>query len=157
VTFSAPAEGASATFPDGNSAQTDASGNASVSVSANGVEGSYSVTAAGGGLGASFNLTNTPPPNPVPALSGLSPSWVETNSGAFTLTIRGSGFISSSTAYADGQLLATSFISANEIQATVPANVTLEPGTVSITVASPFPGGGTSNALTLNVGFDSID
>lgn len=157
VTFSAPAEGASAIFPDGNSTQTDASGNASVSVSANGVEGSYSVTAAGGGLGASFNLTNTPPPNPVPVLSGLSPSWVETNSGAFTLTIRGSGFISSSTAYADGQLLASSFISANEIQANVSANLTLEPGALSITVASPFPGGGTSNALTLNVGFNPID
>ena len=107
-------------------------------------------------MGASFNLTNTPPPNPVPVLSGLSPSWVETNSSAFTLTITGSGFISSSTAYADGQLLATSFISANELQATVPANLTLEPGALSITVASPFPGGGTSNALTLSIGFSRI-
>jgi uncharacterized repeat protein (TIGR01451 family) len=61
VTFTAPASGASATFPSGNTAVTDANGRASVTVKANSVAGSYSVTATVGPLSASFSLTNLSP------------------------------------------------------------------------------------------------
>jgi hypothetical protein len=45
VTFTAPASGAGATFPGGNTALTDANGHASVVVAANTVAGTYQVTA----------------------------------------------------------------------------------------------------------------
>ena len=45
VTFTAPANGASGTFPNGNLAITDANGRARVAFGANGTPGSYSVTA----------------------------------------------------------------------------------------------------------------
>jgi Bacterial Ig-like domain (group 1)/NHL repeat len=59
VTFTAPATGASATL-GAASAQTDSSGHATVTATANSVAGSYSVTAATGGaaVNASFSLTN---------------------------------------------------------------------------------------------------
>ncbi len=64
VTFSAPASGASATFPGGRTAVTDQNGVAWVTAQANGEVGAYLVTAsaagAGGTLTASFALENTP-------------------------------------------------------------------------------------------------
>ncbi|MGO9468832.1 MAG: choice-of-anchor Q domain-containing protein [Isosphaeraceae bacterium] len=71
VTFTAPSSGASATFPNGNTAVIDASGFASVSVSANNVVGTnnvaatYTVTPAANGASGtnlSFTLTNLPAP-----------------------------------------------------------------------------------------------
>ncbi len=62
VTFAGPGSGASVTFPSGATATTGSNGQASVAVAANGVVGSYSVTASTSGVGtpASFSLTNTP-------------------------------------------------------------------------------------------------
>jgi hypothetical protein len=60
VNFSAPSSGASATFPGGASASTNASGVASVTAAANGALGSYNVTATVGERTATFALTNTP-------------------------------------------------------------------------------------------------
>jgi titin len=71
VTFTAPGAGASGFFP-GNvtttQIQTNASGMASVSFTANNVNGQYRVTAAAAGVGtqAVFDLTNTPSPAPPP-------------------------------------------------------------------------------------------
>jgi hypothetical protein len=68
VTFTAPASGASATFPGGTNmamASIDGSGEASSGlVTANGIPGSYAVGATTSGVttGTSFSLTNTPAP-----------------------------------------------------------------------------------------------
>jgi hypothetical protein len=63
VTFSAPSSGASASFPSGATATTNANGEASVTAKANTIAGSYSVTAsasgASGSIQASFTLNNT--------------------------------------------------------------------------------------------------
>ncbi|MBX9584156.1 MAG: Ig-like domain-containing protein [Gemmataceae bacterium] len=60
VTFTAPGSGASATFPLGNTAVTDANGEAAVRARANGTAGGYAVTAsAAGATPATFNLGNT--------------------------------------------------------------------------------------------------
>ena len=61
ITFEAPTPGASATFA-GNPATIDANGQASVSALANGLGGSYPVTAAAGSVAVAFTLTNTLPP-----------------------------------------------------------------------------------------------
>ncbi len=62
VTFTAPANGASATFPGGNSAVTGANGQASVNVTSNATAGSYTIAASIPGViaSASFMLTNNP-------------------------------------------------------------------------------------------------
>ena len=60
VIFSAPLSGASATFPNGGAAQTNASGVASIIATANAVLGSYNALASIGNPSATFALTNTP-------------------------------------------------------------------------------------------------
>ena len=64
VTFSAPGSGASATFPGGATANTNASGHAQVDAVANSVAGNYLVTASvnGASISAHFALDNTPGP-----------------------------------------------------------------------------------------------
>jgi len=59
VNFTAPSSGASATFPNGASAVTNAQGVATVDASANGIAGSYQVTATTAGIPGIFSLTNT--------------------------------------------------------------------------------------------------
>lgn len=58
VTFTAPGSGASATLSAGGVATTDASGNASVTATANAMAGTYSVTVSVGALSETFTLTN---------------------------------------------------------------------------------------------------
>src|SRR5205823_3238022 len=73
VTFVGPSSGAGVTFGNGNTAVTDAQGQASVTPTANARAGSENVTATVAGIGASatFALTNTPgTPASVTALSG---------------------------------------------------------------------------------------
>jgi hypothetical protein len=62
VAYTAPASGASATFPGGSNTTTiDASGEASIAVAANGTTGSYTVSASAAGAGSAiFNLKNVP-------------------------------------------------------------------------------------------------
>ena len=62
VTFAAPGSGASATFPGGATATTGSNGQATDTVKANTIAGSYSVTATANGVStpASFSLSNTP-------------------------------------------------------------------------------------------------
>jgi uncharacterized protein (TIGR03437 family) len=59
VTFTAPSSGASATFPNGASAVTNAQGIATVNVNANGTAGTYTVTATTAGIPGTFTLTNS--------------------------------------------------------------------------------------------------
>jgi hypothetical protein len=95
VTFTAPASGASGTFP-GNvttaNATTDASGVATAPVfTANGSAGGpYSVVAslAGGSPAASFSLTNTKTPTATTVLSSVNPSDLGQNV-TFTATVTG--------------------------------------------------------------------
>jgi hypothetical protein len=63
VTFTAPASGASVSFPSGNSAVTDTQGIATINVNANGIAGAMSVVASAPGVNgtADFALTNLAP------------------------------------------------------------------------------------------------
>ncbi len=58
ITFTAPTLGASATFPGGNTATINASGQASVTAAANSSAGFYAVLAAANGADTNFLLTN---------------------------------------------------------------------------------------------------
>jgi uncharacterized repeat protein (TIGR03803 family) len=74
VTFTGPAGGAGVTFPSGTTAVTNAQGQASIDVSANGSAGSYVVTASvsGAASSASFDLTNSPSTVPPPSNAAQS-------------------------------------------------------------------------------------
>jgi len=83
-----------------------------------------------------------------PALSALSPDTITAGSGSFTLTASGTGFASGATVNWNGSPLSTSFQSANELTATVPANLVASVGTAQVSVSS---GGVTSNSLTFTI------
>jgi hypothetical protein len=65
--------------------------------------------------------------------------------------VNGSGFVSASVVNWNGNGLATGFISASQLTATVPVIDLSSAGTAQVTVTSPAPGGGTSSAQTFTI------
>src|SRR5438552_13672242 len=84
-----------------------------------------------------------------PTTTSLSPTCTAAGGPQFTLTVNGTNFISGSTVNWNGSPLATGFVSATQLTATVPAALIATAGTASITVVSPC--GGTSNAQTFTI------
>jgi hypothetical protein len=86
--------------------------------------------------------------NPTPLVNQpLVPSSAEPGSPALTLTVYGAGFVSASVVNWNGTPLYTSFVSADKLQADVPASNLDRASTAYVTVSSPAPGGGTSNPV----------
>ncbi|HEX3681770.1 MAG TPA: IPT/TIG domain-containing protein [Bryobacteraceae bacterium] len=83
-----------------------------------------------------------------PALSSLNPDTITAGSASFTLTASGTGFASGAVIQWNGAPLSTSFQSANELTATVPANLVAAVGTAQVSVSSS---GVTSNSLTFTI------
>ena len=78
---------------------------------------------AGGGVGNSSGSTTPPPPsNPVPAVTGVSPTPLTAGNSGTTVTVMGTGFISSSTVRWNQTNRQTTFVSATQLQATVAVN-----------------------------------
>jgi uncharacterized protein (TIGR03437 family) len=88
---------------------------------------------------------------PLPVISGLSPSSAFGSGSAFTLTVNGSNFSGSSVVRWNGQDRATTFISATQLSAQLTVADLASPGTASVTVFTPEPGGGLSNAATFTI------
>lgn len=105
----------------------------------------------------SANLATPINPNPAPVLSNLSPSIIPTNSVAVTLTINGTNFLQGAVVQWNNAARATSFVSATQLTATIPATDLTTATSVKITAVNPLPGGGTSNPLPLLVsgGFEA--
>lgn len=93
-----------------------------------------------------------PGPNPVPAATSLSPLGTIAGAAAFTLTVNGSGFATSSVVRWNGADRATTFYSATQLRASIPASDVAAIGTASVTVFSPSPGGGLSSPLPFTIG-----
>ncbi|HEY8077374.1 MAG TPA: IPT/TIG domain-containing protein, partial [Labilithrix sp.] len=106
----------------------------------------------GGGASGALSFTVT---NPVPTIAGLNPSSVTAGSPNTPIVVSGTGFLAASTVQSNGVAIATTFNSSTQLTATVPSGQLLFPGSVSITVTNPAPGGGTSTARTLSIGCDS--
>jgi hypothetical protein len=98
-----------------------------------------------------INQDGTQASNPVPAITTLLPTGTTAGSGAFTLTVNGSGFINGSTVNFNSNARSTTYISANQLTAAILATDVASAGTPAITVTNPSPGGGTSNAVTFSV------
>jgi len=102
--------------------------------------------------GAASNSVNLTVGNPPAQITGLSPSSVSAGGAAFALTVTGSGFVQGSVVRVNGQNRATSFVSTTQLTAAILAADIAAAGSLSIVVVNPAPGGGTSNAATLQVG-----
>src|SRR6202044_3903447 len=87
------------------------------------------------------------PANPIPTLTSLSPTSVSANSGAFTLTVNGAGFVNGSVVNWGGSPRVTTFVSATQLTAAILASDIPVSTFVGITVFNPAPGGGTSGQL----------
>jgi arylsulfate sulfotransferase len=105
---------------------------------------------------ASLTLTIS---NPAPQLSSISPAAMgiggsnsaQVPATGTMLTLNGAGFTSQSAVIANATSLATTFVSASQLTATVPASLVASPGVLQLTVSTPAPGGGTTSSLSFTV------
>ena len=109
--------------------------------------------APGGGASSTVPLTisNGVLNNPLPVLNNISPDNTTVGSTSFTLTANGTGFVNGSVINWNGISLTTTYTSGTELTAIVPAASVSTAGSVPVTITSPAPGGGTSNAVTFNI------
>lgn len=106
---------------------------------------------AGGGESNPLTFAINTPPNPVPVVTSISPNTVGAGTGAFVLTVNGTGFVNGSTVQFNGSNRATTFISATQLTAQILAEDIAGANGPAIRVVSPSPGGGTSNEVILSV------
>ena len=107
-------------------------------------------------LNGGYTRAATSPPVTVlagpPVLTSLSPPSAALNGAAFTLTVNGSGFTGNSVVRWNGADRTTTYVSAAQVQAAVPASDLTALGTAQVTVFAPAPGGGLSSPQPFEVG-----
>ena len=89
--------------------------------------------------------------NSVPLLSAITPQSTTAGSADFTLTVDGSNFIDGSTVRWNGVDRVTSYVSATQLTAAIPAADVATAGTAQVTVFNPLPGGGSSAPQTFTI------
>jgi Bacterial pre-peptidase C-terminal domain len=106
-----------------------------------------------GGGGASSSSTPPAPlaSNPSPSVSSLSPNTIVATSGAFTLTVNGTGFVSASVVQWNGSHRPTTFVNATQLSAAISGADVAAAGTATVTVVNPAPGGGLSAGLPFGI------
>lgn len=79
----------------------------------------------------------------VPAIAQLSPDSATAGGEAFSLTVNGSNFAAKAVVNWNGMAQTTTYVSANQLTAAVPASAIAASGTVPVTVTNPAtPGTG---------------
>ena len=104
-------------------------------------------TGCGGGAAES---SNPPPPSgsqTTPTISSISPDSSAAGGAGFTLTVNGTSFVAASAVTFNGSAAVTTFVSATQLTADIPAASIALSGKVAVTVTNPVPGGGVSNAI----------
>jgi len=89
--------------------------------------------------------------NPAPTTTSISPTSKTVGALAFTMTVNGTNFISSSVVNFAGSARTTTYVSSTQVTASILASDLLTAGIYNITVTNPSPGGATSNAQLFNV------
>jgi RHS repeat-associated protein len=107
--------------------------------------------APGGGVSTALTFTITQANNPAPTLNSISPNTAAAGGAAFTLTVNGTNFIAASVVRWNGTNLTTTFVSATQLTAQVPAGLIGAVGVAQVTVFNPTPGGGTSSGQTFTI------
>jgi hypothetical protein len=96
------------------------------------------------------DIVLTPVPvTPVPVTAALQPGAATAGGAGFSLVVRGTGFVASSAVLWNGSARQTIFVSATELQASIPACDIAQGG--AMTVAVYTPGGWVSNAQVFGV------
>lgn len=103
------------------------------------------------GCGGGGSSPPPPPSNPVPTVTALSPASATAGGAAFTLTVTGTKFISSSVVRWNAASRTTTFVSGTQLTAAISASEIALAGTAQVTVFNPSPGGGTSNAFAFTI------
>ena len=103
--------------------------------------------------GGGYSSPPLPPTNPTPSLAmgSLNPSSTVAGGAAFTLTVTGTNFVSTSTVQWNGNARTTTSASSTSLQAAITAADIAAAGTAMVSVATPAPGGGTSSGLTFTI------
>ncbi len=102
----------------------------------------------GGGLSNVLTLSIR---NPVPSLTGLTPSSATAGGPGLTLVVNGTNFVSGCVVRWNGADRVTTFVSSTQVSATISGTDIAVPGTANITVFTPPPGGGLSNSLPFSI------
>jgi hypothetical protein len=102
----------------------------------------------GGGASNSITFTIN---NPRPTVTSISPASATAGGPAFTLTVNGSGFVTTSVVNWNGAARTTTFSSSTQLTAAISAADIATGGTIRVTVTNPGPGGGTSASKTFTV------
>ena len=89
--------------------------------------------------------------HPLPCITSVTPNQVMLGTSPLTVTVHGSGFVEGTIARWNGQDRPTTYIGPNQLTFEVEELDTDVPSEVGITVSSPAPGGGVSNALMLTI------
>lgn len=106
----------------------------------------------GGGTSNVLDFTiGQPGDNPVPTLYHLNPAGAMAGDPALTLTLQGVNFVDGAVVQWNGSDRATTYINSEQLQILVPSADLADPGTASVAVENPAPGGGTSNALPFDI------
>jgi uncharacterized repeat protein (TIGR01451 family) len=87
----------------------------------------------------------------VPAITSISPSFVQAGTQSFKLTVNGSGFTPNFTVQMNSTPLSTTFVNPSQLTTSVSASSVASLGWAWINVATPAPGGGVSSNLPLTV------
>jgi hypothetical protein len=88
---------------------------------------------------------------PVPSLTALGESQSTAGQSQYTLIVTGNGFLSNSAVRFNDAPRPTTFVNTTILRATLDEGDLRAAGTFSITVSTPPPGGGTSNALSFQL------
>jgi len=118
------------------------------------VTGANAVTESAQSGEVSAAATSTPPPpadNPFPILSSITPASAAAGGTAFTLKVTGTNFIATSKVRWNGTVRTTTYVSATQLSASIPASDLQAAGTAQVSVETPTPGGGTSVQQTFTV------
>lgn len=96
-------------------------------------------------------------PNPTPLITAISPNSGVAGGAGFTLTVNGANFVTASVVNFGGTQETTTFISATQLTASIPASSLSIPGDAAVTVLNPSTSGGLSNTVNFAItGTDSL-
>jgi hypothetical protein len=140
-----------------DSALLDASDlQATIPAALTGQTGSMPITVVSPYTGASNSLS-LPMVNPVPVIQSTLPEVFVTGSSSTGLGVYGTAFVAGSVVQWNGQNLPTYLVGGETgsgeetVNTTAPASLLASTGTATITVFNPPPGGGISNAFSVNI------
>ena len=84
-----------------------------------------------------------------PAITQLAPDSATSGSAAFVLTVNGSSFNTNAVVNWNSAPLTTTYVTASQLMATVPASALTAPATAQVTVTNPGQAGGRYGGGTL--------